>query len=420
MDNSSQNTKKNTILVVDDQPQNILLIGTLLREHYNLLIADNGPKAIETALGKMPDLILLDIMMPEMSGFEVCEALKNDKRTREIPIIFLTAKTETEDILKAFEIGGVDYVTKPFNALEVMARIKTHLELKNSKDTIKQQYSELIKKNEQLTKAYSDLEHQAQNLNKLYLQLIQNETFLRKSNEELQKLNEMKDKFFSIVSHDLRSPFAGILTMTDILNHHIDKFSKDELVDMLRSLNKTAQQTYKFIEDLLEWSRSQMGRIQMNIEKEDLASIIAGTLLTLNQQAELKNITIENNVPIGTYAFFDNNMMATIVRNLISNAIKFTHKGGKVSLNSEQTTIQGKPFVRLSVSDTGVGMNEDKISQLFSLEKVQSTPGTEKEKGTGLGIVICRDFIEKMGGKISVESKLNEGTTFYVDIPAED
>ena len=385
-----------------------------------MLIADNGPKAIETALGKMPDLILLDIMMPEMSGFEVCEALKNDKRTREIPIIFLTAKTETEDLLKAFEIGGVDYVTKPFNALEVMARIKTHLELKNSKDTIKQQYSELIKKNEQLTKAYSDLEHQAQNLNKLYLQLIQNETFLRKSNEELQKLNEMKDKFFSIVSHDLRSPFAGILTMTDILNHHIDKFSKDELVDMLRSLNKTAQQTYKFIEDLLEWSRSQMGRIQMNIEKEDLASIIAGTLLTLNQQAELKNITIENNVPIGTYAFFDNNMMATIVRNLISNAIKFTHKGGKVSLNSEQTTIQGKPFVRLSVSDTGVGMNEDKISQLFSLEKVQSTPGTEKEKGTGLGIVICRDFIEKMGGKISVESKLNEGTTFYVDIPAED
>lgn len=420
MDNSSQNTKKNTILVVDDQPQNIRLIGTLLREHYNLLIADNGPKAIETALGKMPDLILLDIMMPEMSGFEVCEALKNDKRTREIPIIFLTAKTETEDILKAFEIGGVDYVTKPFNALEVMARIKTHLELKNSKDTIKQQYSELIKKNEQLTKAYSDLEHQAQNLNKLYLQLIQNETFLRKSNEELQKLNEMKDKFFSIVSHDLRSPFAGILTMTDILNHHIDEFSKDELVDMLRSLNKTAQQTYKFIEDLLEWSRSQMGRIQMNIEKEDLASIIAGTLLTLNQQAELKNITIENNVPFGTYAFFDNNMMATIVRNLISNAIKFTHKGGKVSLNSEQTTIQGKPFVRLSVSDTGVGMNEDKISQLFSLEKVQSTPGTEKEKGTGLGIVICRDFIEKMGGKISVESKLNEGTTFYVDIPAED
>lgn len=420
MDNSSQNTKKNTILVVDDQPQNIRLIGTLLREHYNLLIADNGPKAIETALGKMPDLILLDIMMPEMSGFEVCEALKNDKRTREIPIIFLTAKTETEDLLKAFEIGGVDYVTKPFNALEVMARIKTHLELKNSKDTIKQQYSELIKKNEQLTKAYSDLEHQAQNLNKLYLQLIQNETFLRKSNEELQKLNEMKDKFFSIVSHDLRSPFAGILTMTDILNHHIDEFSKDELVDMLRSLNKTAQQTYKFIEDLLEWSRSQMGRIQMNIEKEDLASIIAGTLLTLNQQAELKNITIENNVPLGTYAFFDNNMMATIVRNLISNAIKFTHKGGKVSLNSEQTTIQGKPFVRLSVSDTGVGMNEDKISQLFSLEKVQSTPGTEKEKGTGLGIVICRDFIEKMGGKISVESKLNEGTTFYVDIPAED
>ncbi|MCX8054645.1 MAG: hybrid sensor histidine kinase/response regulator [Ignavibacteria bacterium] len=420
MDNSSQNTKKNTILVVDDQPQNIRLIGTLLREHYNLLIADNGPKAIETARGKTPDLILLDIMMPDMSGFEVCEILKSDEQTREIPIIFLTAKTETEDILKAFEIGGVDYVTKPFNALEVMARIKTHLDLKNSKDLIKEQNAELLQKNEQITKAYKDLETQSQHLNKLYLQLIQNETFLRNSNEELKKLNEMKDKFFSIVSHDLKSPFAGILTMTDIINHHLDEFSKDELADMLRSLNNSAQQTYKFLEDLLEWSRSQMGRLQMNITNEDLASIIGGTLLTLNQQAELKNITIENNVPVSTYALFDNNMMATIVRNLVSNAIKFTHKGGKVTLNAEKVSIDGKPFVRLSVSDTGVGMDEAKILQLFSLEKVQSTPGTEKEKGTGLGIVICRDFIEKMGGKIAVESKLNEGTTFFVDIPAED
>ncbi len=420
MNNMPQTTKKNTILVVDDQPQNIRLIGTLLREHYNLLIADNGPKAIETARGKAPDLILLDIMMPEMSGFEVCETLKNNELTREIPIIFLTAKTETEDILKAFEIGGVDYVTKPFNALEVMARIKTHLELKNSKDLIKQQYTELMQKNEQIKKAYSDLEQQAQNLNKLYLQLIQNETFLRKSNEELKKLNEMKDKFFSIVSHDLKSPFAGLLTMTDIINHHINEFSKEELADMVHSLNKTAQQTYKFIEDLLEWSRSQMGRIQMNIAKEDLASILAGTLLTLNQQAEQKEIAIENNIPIGTYALFDNNMMATIVRNLVSNAIKFTHKGGKVTLNAEKVVKEGKPFLRLSVSDTGVGMSEEKKSQLFTLEKVQSTPGTEKEKGTGLGIVICRDFIEKMGGKIAVESKLNEGTTFYVDIPTED
>jgi len=420
MNNIPHTTRKNTILVVDDQPQNIRLIGTLLREHYNLLIADNGPKAIETARGKTPDLILLDIMMPDMSGFEVCEILKNDELTREIPIIFLTAKTETEDILKAFEIGGVDYVTKPFNALEVMARIKTHLDLKNSKDLIKEQNTELLQKNEQITKAYKDLETQSQHLNKLYLQLIQNETFLRKSNEELKKLNEMKDKFFSIVSHDLKSPFAGILTMTDIINHHLDEFSKDELADMVRSLNNTAQQTYKFLEDLLEWSRSQMGRLQMNITNEDLASIIGGTLLTLNQQAELKNITIENNVPVSTYALFDNNMMATIVRNLVSNAIKFTHKGGKVTLNAEKVSIDGKPFVRLSVSDTGVGMDEAKILQLFSLEKVQSTPGTEKEKGTGLGIVICRDFIEKMGGKIAVESKLNEGTTFFVDIPAED
>lgn len=417
MENQPENTRTNTILVVDDQPQNIRLIGTFLRKYYNLLIAENGPKAIDTAISKQPDLILLDIMMPNMSGFEVCEVLKKNEITKEIPIIFLTAKTETDDILKAFEIGGVDYVTKPFNAMELMARIRAHIELKNSKEIIKDQFEQLKQKNEQLKKTYEDLEHQAQHLNKLYMQLIKNETFLRNTNEELKKLNEMKDRFFSIVSHDLRSPFAGILTMTDIIKNHANTFSKEELISMLQSLNETAQQTYKFIEDLLEWSRSQMGRIQMNIVEEDLHTIVTGTILTLKQQAEIKNIEINSRIQSGTFAMFDNNMMATIVRNLISNAIKFTPKGGKITLKAEAIEKEGKRFIRLAVSDTGVGMTEQQVANLFSLDKVQSTPGTEKEKGTGLGIMICRDFINKMNGELSVESKLNEGTTFFVDVP---
>jgi len=417
MENQPENTRTNTILVVDDQPQNIRLIGTFLRKYYNLLIAENGPKAIDTAISKQPDLILLDIMMPNMSGFEVCEVLKKNEITKEIPIIFLTAKTETDDILKAFEIGGVDYVTKPFNAMELMARIRAHIELKNSKEIIKDQFEQLKQKNEQLKKTYEDLEHQAQHLNKLYMQLIKNETFLRNTNEELKKLNEMKDRFFSIVSHDLRSPFAGILTITDIIKNHADTVSKEELISMLQSLNETAQQTYKFIEDLLEWSRSQMGRIQMNIVEEDLHTIVTGTILTLKQQAEIKNIEINSRIQSGTFAMFDNNMMATIVRNLISNAIKFTPKGGKITLKAEAIEKEGKRFIRLAVSDTGVGMTEQQVANLFSLDKVQSTPGTEKEKGTGLGIMICRDFINKMNGELSVESKLNEGTTFFVDVP---
>lgn len=417
MENQPENTRTNTILVVDDQPQNIRLIGTFLRKYYNLLIAENGPKAIDTAISKQPDLILLDIMMPDMSGFEVCEVLKKNEITKEIPIIFLTAKTETDDILKAFEIGGVDYVTKPFNAMELMARIRAHIELKNSKEIIKDQFEQLKQKNEQLKKTYEDLEHQAQHLNKLYMQLIKNETFLRNTNEELKKLNEMKDRFFSIVSHDLRSPFAGILTMTDIIKNHANTFSKEELISMLQSLNETAQQTYKFIEDLLEWSRSQMGRIQMNIVEEDLHTIVTGTILTLKQQAEIKNIEINSRIQSGTFAMFDKNMMATIVRNLISNAIKFTPKGGKITLKAEAIEKEGKRFIRLAVSDTGVGMTEQQVANLFSLDKVQSTPGTEKEKGTGLGIMICRDFINKMNGELSVESKLNEGTTFFVDVP---
>lgn len=432
MNDSNTKVIKNTILVVDDQPQNVRLIGTLLRVDYNLLVADNGEKAIKSASEKHPDLILLDIMMPEMSGFEVCEILKSNPTTKDIPIIFLTAKTEQEDILKAFEIGGVDYITKPFHAQEVMARIRTHLELKNSKDIISNQNEELqiknskleqaqkilTQKNEELLNAMKNLEAQAQHLNKLYSQLIQNENVLKATNDELVKINQEKDKFFSIISHDLRSPFAGFVTLTDLITKNINAFTKEELLELIESLNNNAQSTYSLLEDLLEWARSQMGRIKINIEKVDIATITYETLYSMSNLAEQKEITLEHNIDRNTFVECDRNMISTVVRNIISNAIKFTNINGKITLYSEiiETSLM-KKYWRVSVEDTGVGMSDEQLKNLFSLSLYNSTTGTANEKGTGLGLVISNDFIQKMNGRMWVESQVGKGSVFHIELP---
>lgn len=424
----------NTVLVVDDQPQNIKLIGTLLRNDFHLLIADSGEKAIITALERKPDLILLDIMMPEMSGFETCISLKKHDSTKDIPIIFLTAKTETEDIVHAFEIGGVDYITKPFRSQEVIARIKTHLDLKNSKDVIKKQNSELAEKNIALEKfqtelekrnadlqtAYTHLEIQSKDLNKMYSQIIESEHFLQKSNDELCKMNEEKNKFFSIISHDLRSPFAGILTMTELLTQHLDSFTKDELVDLFDSMNQQAQTTYKLIEDMLDWSRSQMGRIQVHLEHIDLSEVVFDLLNTLVNIAGMKNIQLNTHIAMNTFVNCDRNMIATVIRNIITNAVKFTNSGGEVNIKSEFLTVENSlRFCRIAISDTGVGMTEEQLDNIFELGGGQSTFGTNNEKGSGLGLVISRDFVAKHHGRIWAESQVGAGSTFYVEIPVE-
>ncbi len=429
------NTKelpKNTILVVDDQPQNLKLVGTVLRNDYNLIIADNGEKAIKAAIEGKPDLILLDIMMPEMSGYEVCEILKKNSDTADIPIIFLTAKAETYDIVKGFELGGVDYVTKPFHHQEIIARINTHLELKNSKEIIKMQYDELKKKNDELehkkkeledrnqnlTKAYKHLEHQSQDLNLLYTKQIEQDLFLKKTNDELVKINKEKDKYFSLLSHDLKSPLAGILSATELITNDFDSFTREELLELFEALHKQSEQSYKLLEDILQWSKMQMVKTSIRKEKNSIFQIVHNSILHLISVAQLKNIEIHNLISQDIEFEFDRNMIYTVVRNLLTNAIKFTNKGGKIVVNSNYYTDKnGTKYIRINVEDNGVGMTEEQLSNLFILGATQSTLGTAKEQGTGLGLILCKDFIDRHNGKIGAISAFGLGSSFYFDLP---
>ncbi len=371
--------KKPLVLVVDDMPRNLQILSTILdNEGYDITFANNGKQAIDVANSALPDLILLDVMMPEMDGFEACKILKSQEKTKDIPIIFITGRSQSEDIVKGFKAGAVDYVTKPFNTIEMISRIQNHLDLKLSKDRI-----------------------------------IETNHKLEEYRTELEQTLSSKDKFFSIIAHDLRGPFSGFIGLTAMLMEDYEELQKEDVITISNSLHSSAKQLYELLENLLEWSRSQMGKIEYHPINLDMYDIVLKITALLEAKSKEKNISLSNEVQPHTYVFADSNMVNTILRNLISNALKFTNSGGKVTIN---TKLENK-MLNISVVDTGIGMSEEAISKVFQIDSKYTTPGTNNEKGTGLGLMLCKELIDRLGGDIKVSSTPNKGTTFTFTLP---
>jgi PAS domain S-box-containing protein len=243
----------------------------------------------------------------------------------------------------------------------------------------------------------------------------ESEEKIRKINLELAEINAMKDKFFSIIAHDLRSPLSGLMQILFIIEEDFDSLENDEKQEMITEVANTSKRTYELMENLLEWSSIQTGAIPFNPQKIKLLTLLDNLRELYNHNLINKGITLKINVDPEASVFADKKMTETILRNLVSNAIKFTRNNGTVSIS----TNQGDDIVVVEVTDTGVGINEERLSELFRVDQFQSTPGTAKERGTGLGLVLCKELVEKQNGEIWVESKENEGTTFYFTIPLE-
>lgn len=360
-----ESAKKPLILIVDDTPKNIQVLSSILHDRgYNICIATSGRQALESLKTEAPDLILLDIQMPAMDGFEVCKALKSNPATKEIPVIFLTAVIEHEKILEGFEIGAVDYITKPFNISELNARVATHIEISRSR-------------------------------------------------AKLIELNATKDKFFSIIAHDLRSPFTAILGFSKLLLDNMDRYPADQTRKFVDNIYQTSKSTFELLQNLLEWSIMQTGKHTLKINKNNLKTIVDDISLLYSNIAESKNIILQNNITHDIITFCDVEMTKTVLRNLISNAIKFTDNEGLISIN----TVINASDVEIQISDSGVGIAAENIPYLFLIERNISTLGTNEEKGTGLGLILCKELIEKQGGKIWVESNSGIGTTFKFTLP---
>lgn len=374
------------ILIVDDIPDNLFVLQkTLERHNYVTKVATSGEKAFMEIEKQLPDLIILDVLMPVMNGFEVCQKLKSMDTTKDIPVIFLTAKTAVDDIVEAFEKGGNDYILKPFNISEVLARVKTHLDLKKARDENKKYIEALKQTNDELTQA----------------------------KQELKELNKSKDKFFSIVAHDLKNPFQGFLGMTQILMSEIDSFTKEEIGRSVTEMNDSANILFKLLENLLTWSRIQMGKIELNPMEVDLWSLTSQSLDVYGNNAKLKKISLVNEVQRDIRVLVDPLQLDTVLRNLISNAVKFTYEGGTVKLYSNLKVDR----VELIISDNGAGISQDDQELLFKIDSGFSKNGTNDEIGTGLGLILCKELIEQNGGTISVKSQLDQGSDFIITLP---
>lgn len=239
----------------------------------------------------------------------------------------------------------------------------------------------------------------------------------RKKTEENEKqlrlLNVDKDRFISILGHDLKGPFNSILGFSEILTDEIDSLNKGEIKDFAKNINKSAHITHKLLEDILMWARTQQGKIPFKPQQLSLTEVCKNILETLNPIADSKNITIDYSSVDQINVLADSDMLKTVLRNLLSNAIKFTNNGGAINIKAEENV----ESVTISVSDNGIGIAYDELKKMFDISEVFTTKGTNGETGTGLGLLLCKEFVEKHQGKIWVESEVGKGSDFKFTLP---
>ncbi len=361
-----------TILIVDDNKKNLQVLGNILHgEGYKIAVAQDGYQAIKLAEKIKPELILMDVMMPGIDGFEACLNLKSKKELKDIPVVFLTAKSETTDIIEGFRNGGVDYITKPFKKEELLARVKTHMDLENARKILK----------------------------------------IRA--DELKAANAGKDRLFSIIAHDLRHPLANLKSLLELLLFDYDRLTKENIIRCFKEIKDSTDETYNLLQNLLQWSQNEMGNLSYKPVPFILSDSVNSSIKLFKQSSEKKNITIDYDPENNLKVFADKDMIETILRNLINNAIKFSFENSSVIITEQMA--DGK--AELKIQDFGTGISENNKKELLDKSKVVTTRGTKNEKGTGVGLNLCYEFAEKNSGRLWFESKEGKGSTFYFTLP---
>ena len=388
---------KGNILIVDDTPENLQVLSTtLLEQGYKVRGVVNGQMALRVVRSAAPDLILLDIKMPDMSGYEVCELLKADEKTCEIPVIFISALDDVLDKVRAFTVGGIDYITKPFQVEEVLARVKNQL-------TIRQLSQQLQEQNQRL----------------------QREVKVRqKAEEAAASASKAKSEFVANMSHELRTPLNAILGFTQVMLR--DSTLSAEQQENMEIISRSGEHLLELIDDVLELSKIEAGIIDLSESNFDLYILLKNIEEMFQIKAEQKSLQLKFSIPLTLprYVRTDKKKLQSCLVNLLGNAIKFTEtgnvtlrvRGARWAVGSEQESpYPPYYFLIFEVEDTGPGIAPAEIDTLFKAF-VQTETGRKSAEGSGLGLSICQKFVQLMGGEITVSSVLNQGTTFKFDI----
>ena len=353
-----------TVLIVDDVPTNVMLVQAILKkEGYRLLTCDS---ALRLAHDKHPNLILLDIMMPEMDGYEVLQHLKSNPDTNDIPVIIMSALSDMQSIVKGYQLGATEYVTKPFQREELVKRVAHRFELFS----------------------------------------------IKRIKQELENTIESRDTLYSVIAHDLRSPLGSLKMMNNAILMMVDKDQvSPEVFEMLQMMNKTSEEIFLLLDNLLKWAKNRLKKQNVYKQETDINSLVSSTAEIYIPMATQKGLTIQlQDMDKELSGFVDIDMIKTVVRNLISNAIKFSFEGGTITIGSK---IEGDHVV-ISVKDSGKGIKKEDQEKLLKRNPPFTSYGTNNE----LGLMLCKDFVEQHDGKLWFESEEGKGSTFFASLKA--
>jgi two-component system sensor histidine kinase/response regulator len=360
---------KGNILVVDDTAASLKMLAGLLKDAgYKVRPVPSGILALQAAAAEPPDLILLDITMPEMDGYEVCQRLKENPALKPVPVLFISALTETTDKVKAFQVGGLDFVTKPFQFDEVRARVETHLALRRLQLELERKY------------------------------------------DELRKLEQMRDNLTHMIVHDLRTPLTAIAGYLQLMQLKKDPLSEEQrrYVDGARTGTTTL---IEMISSLLDVNRLESGDMPLDKEICDLSVVAAQAMKTLEGLTIGRNVTLEHpEEPV--HALCDSAVVLRVIANLVGNALKFTPKSGSIKV----VVLTEGETVRVEVRDTGYGIADEYLDRVFDKFAQVDARGEHKKYSSGLGLTFCKLATEAHGGRIGVSSEVGKGSTFWFEL----
>jgi len=389
---ANPNLRESTkILVVDDIVENLRLLNTLLKnKNYHVAVATSGEDALTIVHKFQPDLILLDIMMPGIDGFEVCRQLKSSHELKDIPVIFISAKTDVADLARGFELGAVDYITKPIRQEEVFARIKTHLQLR-------QLNSDIIR--------HKVVEKTLKRLNDNVIE----------ARDEALQASVTKSEFLANMSHELRTPLNAIIGYTELLKDAIENdHDPSNNISDLDKIHVASHHLLDLINGILDLSKIEAGRMDVCLTPIDIEYLLDNVHAAVAPQIKAKTIqfTLQRDPSISSINADEIKLRQTLI-NLVSNAAKFTDHG-EIELKVQKKEAQ---WIQFSVTDTGIGIAPDQMAKLFEPFTQADGSSTRKYGGTGLGLSISRRFAQLMGGDITVSSVKDKGSTFTLTLP---
>lgn len=370
--------RRPTILVVDDAPDNLRLLVKLLKQrNYGVRPVPNGALALRAAAEDPPDLVLLDVNMPEMDGYEVCRRLKADPDLRDVPVIFLSAALEPLDKVRAFGAGGVDYVTKPFQIDEMAARIDTHLKLRA-----------------------------------LRMQLLARNRDLQTTNEKLEELERVRDQLTQMIGHDMRSPLTVVLTHLRLALQDSSQLSGDARMDIAMAL-ESGHALMRMINDLIDVGRLKSARMPVRLEVHDLTELVGEAVQSMEVLLQALDLRIEAPAD-AAFAMCDRDLVRRVLVNLLANAHSVLPDGGRVQIG----VVRQEASWRVDVRDEGPGIDAQHLERIFDqFTQIDLDKSRRRGPSSGLGLTFCSHALAAMNGRIGVESQPGEGATFWFALP---